>query len=69
MRATVLNGRIIGSTGISLLPTVTAGLAVDLGWPDFVRSSTIIDALELANLEKFAIMELLLWLSRRQISI
>ena len=57
MRATVLNGRIIGSTGISLLPTVTAGLAVDLGWPDFVRSSTIIDALELANLEKFAIME------------
>ena len=57
MRATVLNGRIIGSTGISLLPTVTAGLAVDLGWPDFVRSSTIIDALELANLEKFTIME------------
>ena len=57
MRATVLNGRIIGGTGISLLPTVTAGLAVDLGWPDFVRSSTIIDALELANLEKFAIME------------
>ena len=57
MRATVLNGRIIGSTGISLLPTVTAGLAVDLGWPNFVRSSTIIAALEAADLERYAIME------------
>ena len=57
MRATVVNGRAIGSDGVSLLPSVTAGLAVDLGFPNFVRTSTIVGALELANAEKFAILE------------
>ena len=57
MRATVVNGRVIDNSGISVMPTVTAGLAVDLGWPNFVRTSTIIGALEVANLEKTAILE------------
>ena len=57
MRATIVNGRAIGSDGVSLLPSVTAGLAVDLGFPNFVRTSTIVGALELANAEKLAVLE------------
>ena len=57
MRATVINGRVINSEGVAVLPSVTAGLAVNLGWPNFVRSSSIVGALELANLEKTAILE------------
>jgi outer membrane protein OmpA-like peptidoglycan-associated protein len=57
MRATAVNGRVIESDGLAILPTVTAGLAVDLGWPDFVRSSTVVGAIELANLEQTAILE------------
>ena len=57
MRATVVNGRVINNDGVAILPSVTAGLAVDLGWPNFVRSSTIIGGIELANLEKTAILE------------
>ena len=57
MRATVVNGRVINNDGVAILPSVTAGLAVDLGWPNFVRSSTIIGGIELANLEKTTILE------------
>lgn len=57
MRATVVNGRVIDNSGISVLPSVTAGLAVDLGWPNFVRTSTVVGAIEIANLEKTAILE------------
>jgi outer membrane protein OmpA-like peptidoglycan-associated protein len=57
MRATVVNGRVLESDDVAVLPTVTAGLAVDLGWPNFVRSSTIVGSIELANLEKTAILE------------
>jgi outer membrane protein OmpA-like peptidoglycan-associated protein len=57
MRATVVNGRIQESSGIALLPSVTAGLSVDLGWPNFVRTSNILGAVELANAEKTAILE------------
>ena len=57
MRATAVNGRVIDSEGLAILPTVTAGLAVDLGWPNFVRTSSIIGAIEVANLEKSAILE------------
>lgn len=57
MRATVVNGRAIGNEDPALMPTVTAGLAVDLGWPNFVRTSTIIEAVEIANMEKTAILE------------
>ena len=57
MRATFVDGRVIDNEGLAILPTVTAGLAVDLGWPDFVRSSTIIGAIEVANAEKTVILE------------
>ena len=57
MRATVVNGRVIGSDDPALMSTVTAGLAVDLGWPNFVRTSTILGAVEIANAEKTAILE------------
>ena len=57
MRATVVNGRVIDNQGIAVLPTVTAGLAVDLGWPNFIRTSTVIEAVEIANLEQAAILE------------
>jgi outer membrane protein OmpA-like peptidoglycan-associated protein len=57
MRATVVNGRVIGDGNVSVLPTVTAGLSVDLGWPEFTRTSTIIEAVEIANLEQEAIMQ------------
>jgi outer membrane protein OmpA-like peptidoglycan-associated protein len=57
MRATVVNGRVIDNEKVAVLPTVTAGLAVDLGWPNFTRTSTIIEAVEIANLEKTAILE------------
>jgi outer membrane protein OmpA-like peptidoglycan-associated protein len=57
MRATVVNGRVNENTGVALLPTVTAGLAVDLGWPNFIRTSTILDALAVAEAEKTAVLE------------
>jgi outer membrane protein OmpA-like peptidoglycan-associated protein len=57
MRATVVNGRIIESVDPVILPSVTAGLAVDLGWPNFVRTSSVIGALELANAEQIITLE------------
>ena len=57
MRATVVNGRIHGADGVAVLPTVTAGLAVDLGWPEFTRTANIVGAVEAAYLEKTAILE------------
>ena len=57
MRATLVNGRVIGSDGAALLPSVTAGFAVDMGWPAFTRTSTIVGALEAANAERTAILE------------
>ena len=57
MRATIVNGRVINNDGVTILPSVTGGLAVDLGWPNFTRTSTIVEAVEIANLEKAAILE------------
>ena len=57
MRATVVNGRVIDHSGVSIIPSVTAGLAVDLGWPNFVRTSTVLEAVEIANLEQVAVLE------------
>lgn len=57
MRATAVNGRAVNSSGLTILPTVTAGLAVDLGWPEFVRTSSILGAMEVANAEKSQILE------------
>ena len=57
MRATVVNGRVNASDGVSVLPSVTMGLAVDLGWPNFVRSSTIISGVEAIAAENMAVIE------------
>ena len=57
MRATVVNGRVHGATGAALFPSVTMGLDVDLGWPNFERTSTIIGAIEIANAEKTVVLE------------
>ena len=57
MRATVVNGRIHGADGVAVLPTVTAGLSVDLGWPEFTRTADIVGAVEAAYIEKSAILE------------
>ena len=57
MRATVVNGRVIESDNVALLPSVTAGLAVDLGWPGFTRTATVVGVLEAANAESTAILE------------
>ncbi len=57
MKAIVVNGRIDNSDGIALLPSVTMGLAVDLGWPDFVRTSSVIGALEVAMVDQMAALE------------
>ena len=54
MRATVVNGRIHDASGVAVLPSVTAGLAVDLGWPEFTRTSTIVGAVEVAFAEQTA---------------
>ena len=57
MRATIVNGRVVNSSGLAVLPTVTMGLAVDLGWPNFLRTSTIVGAVETAAAENMAVME------------
>ena len=57
MRATVVNGRIHEASGAAVLPSVTMGLAVDLGWPNFVRTATVLGAVEAANAEKAEILE------------
>ena len=57
MKAIVVNGRIHEGSGVTLVPSVTMGLAVDLGWPAFVRTSTVIGALEIANLDQIAALE------------
>jgi outer membrane protein OmpA-like peptidoglycan-associated protein len=57
MRATVVNGRIHEASDVAILPSVTAGLAVDLGWPNFVRTAIVLDALAIAEAEKTAVLE------------
>ncbi len=57
MKAIIVNGRAIGSDGISVQPSVTAGLAVDLGWPNFVRTSTVIGSVELAAADQMAALQ------------
>ena len=57
MRATFVNGRVHEASGAAIIPSVTMGLAVDLGWPGFVRTSSVLGAVEAANAEKAAILE------------
>jgi outer membrane protein OmpA-like peptidoglycan-associated protein len=57
MRATVVNGRVHQASGAAVAASVTAGLAVDLGFPGFVRTSSVMEAADIANAERFAVLE------------
>ena len=57
MKAIAVNGSVHGSSGVAVLPSVTAGLAVDLGYPNFVRTSSIVGAVEMAAAEQAAVLE------------
>ena len=57
MRATVVNGRVRDASGVAVLPTVTMGLAVDLGWPAFVRTSTVLAEFESVTVDQIAALE------------
>ncbi len=57
MKGIVVNGRVIGSDGIAVQPSVTAGLAMDLGWPNFVRTSTVLGAAESAVADEMAALQ------------
>ena len=57
MRATVVNGRASASDGVSVQPSVTMGLAVDLGWPNFTRTSTVLAEFETVAAENMAVLE------------
>jgi outer membrane protein OmpA-like peptidoglycan-associated protein len=57
MRATAVSGRVHQSDGLAILGSVTAGLAIDLGWPAFGRTSTVLEIANIANAEKLAILE------------
>jgi outer membrane protein OmpA-like peptidoglycan-associated protein len=56
MKAIAVNGTIHESSGLALLPSVTAGLAVDLGYPSFDRTADIVGAVEIAAAEQAAIL-------------
>lgn len=57
MRATVVNGRVHAADKAAVIPSVTAGLAVDLGFPAFFRSASIIETIELVNAEQVDALE------------
>jgi outer membrane protein OmpA-like peptidoglycan-associated protein len=57
MKAIVVNGRVNGGEDVALIPSVTMGLAVDLGWPDFVRTSSVVGALEAASMDQVIALE------------
>lgn len=57
MRGTVVNGRVIRSDGPAIQGSVTAGIAVDLGFPGFVRTSTVLAEMQMANVEIYEAME------------
>jgi len=57
MKAIVVNGRAHEDKGVCVQPSVTMGLAVDLGWPGFVRTSSVIGAVEVAMADQMAALE------------
>jgi outer membrane protein OmpA-like peptidoglycan-associated protein len=57
MKAIVVNGRAAGADGVSLIPSVTVGMSVNLGWPGFVRSTTVIGAVETADVDQMVALE------------
>jgi outer membrane protein OmpA-like peptidoglycan-associated protein len=57
MKAIVVNGRVIGADDTSIQPSVTMGLSVDLGYPGFVRTSSVMGAMELAAADQIAALQ------------
>jgi outer membrane protein OmpA-like peptidoglycan-associated protein len=57
MRATVVDAHVRGASGVAVLPTVTMGLAVDLGWPAFIRTSTVLGEYEAVTVDQIAALE------------
>ncbi len=57
MKGILVNGRVMGGDGIAVQPSVTMGFAVDLGFPNFVRTSTVVGALEMANADQVAALQ------------
>ncbi len=57
MKGILVNGRVMGGDGIAVHPSVTMGFAVDLGFPNFVRTSTVVSALEMANADQVAALQ------------
>ena len=57
MKAIIVNGRVNGSEDVAMIPSVTMGFAVDMGWPNFVRTSSVIGALETASVDQIAALE------------
>ena len=57
MRATVVNGRAVAMANPAVVASVTAGLAVDLGLPNFLRAATVVEAIELVNAERIDALE------------
>ncbi len=57
MKAIIVSGRVIGSSGIAVQPSVTAGLAVDLGWPNFTRTSSVLGAAEQEMADEMAAIQ------------
>jgi outer membrane protein OmpA-like peptidoglycan-associated protein len=57
MKAIVVNGSAVGQSGPAVVPSVTAGIAVNLGLPGFARASTIIEGIELVNAERVDALE------------
>ena len=57
MKAIVVKGSAVGLSGPAVVPSVTAGLAVNLGMPGFARAATVIGAIELVNAERVDALE------------
>ncbi len=57
MKGIIVNGRVIGSKGIAVQPSVTMGLAVDMGFPGFTRTSTVLGAVEMAQEDQVAALQ------------
>ncbi len=57
MKATVVNGKVVGSSGVAVQPAVSMGFAVDLGFPNFVRASTVVNAVEAVAADNIAALQ------------
>ena len=58
MRTTAVSGRIMDAPGTSFLCSVTAGMAMDLGCPSFVRTATVMADTERAWAQRVETLEL-----------